>query len=196
MSISPPRSAAPGRAGADARRSHDAPVSADSGTGRRGGRAAGEVDVEVGGVPHVRGAHPGSARRADGAQLGDLRLAVMMIDGLELKGRTMIVALKITTEGVRIPLGLWEGSTENETVATELLSDLVERGLDLEQGMLFVIDGSKAFRKAPRSVFGRRRCSAVSGTMPTSRLCRLGCGGPAEWGAGFDVGIIRALRGT
>ena len=54
-------------------------------------------------------------------QLGDLRLAVMMLDGLELKGRMMIVALGITREGVKIPLGLWEGSTENATVATALL---------------------------------------------------------------------------
>jgi putative transposase len=77
-------------------------------------------------------------------QLGDLRLAVMMIDGIELKGRMMIVALGITTEGVKIPLGLWDGSSENATVATALLSDLVERGLDPEQGLLFVIDGSKA----------------------------------------------------
>jgi transposase-like protein len=85
----------------------------------------------------------------------------MMLDGLELKGRMMIVALGITTEGVKIALGLWEGSTENATVATALLSDLVERGLDPEQGMLFVIDGSKALRKAVRSVFGEvpvQRC--------------------------------------
>ena len=54
-------------------------------------------------------------------QLGDLRLAVMMLDGIELKGRMMIVALGITTEGVKVPLGLWEGSTENATVATALL---------------------------------------------------------------------------
>jgi len=87
-------------------------------------------------------------------QLGDLRLAVMMLDGLELKARMMIVALGITTEGVKVPLGLWEGSTENATVATALLSNLVERGLDPEQGMLFVLDGSKALRKAVRSVFG------------------------------------------
>jgi transposase-like protein len=94
-------------------------------------------------------------------QLGDLRLAVMMIDGLELKGRMMIVALGITTQGVKVPLGLWEGSTENATVATALLADLVERGLDPEQGMLFVLDGSKALRKAARSVFGEvpvQRC--------------------------------------
>lgn len=54
------------------------------------------------------------------------------------------VALGVTTDGVKIPLGLWEGSSENATVATALLSDLVERGLDPEQGMLFVIAGAKA----------------------------------------------------
>jgi putative transposase len=81
-------------------------------------------------------------------------LAVLMLDGIELKGRTNIVALGITTGGVKIPLGLWDGSTENGTVATALLSDLVERGLEPEQGMLFVIDGAKALRKAIRQVFG------------------------------------------
>jgi putative transposase len=94
-------------------------------------------------------------------RLDDVRLAVLMLDGLELQGRTNIVALGITTEGVKIPLGLWEGSTENATVATALLSDLVERGLDPEQGILFVIDGAKALRKAIRSVFGEapvQRC--------------------------------------
>jgi len=94
-------------------------------------------------------------------RLDDVRLAVMMLDGIELKGRTNIVALGITTDGVKIPLGLWEGSTENATVATALLSDLVERGLDPAQGILFVIDGSKALRKAIRQVFGEapvQRC--------------------------------------
>ena len=94
-------------------------------------------------------------------RLDDVRLAVMMIDGLELQGRTNVVALGITTEGVKIPLGLWEGSSENATVATALLSDLVERGLDPEQGILFVIDGAKALRKAIRNVFGEapvQRC--------------------------------------
>ena len=38
-------------------------------------------------------------------RLDDVRLAVMMLDGLELKGRTNIVALGISTEGVKIPLG-------------------------------------------------------------------------------------------
>jgi putative transposase len=94
-------------------------------------------------------------------RLDDVRLAVMMLDGIELKGRTNIVCLGISTEGVKIPLGLWQGSTENATVATALLADLVERGLDPVQGILFVIDGAKALRKAIRAVFGEvpvQRC--------------------------------------
>jgi transposase-like protein len=86
----------------------------------------------------------------------DVRLAVLMLDGIELKGRTNVVALGITTEGVKVPLGLWEGSTENATVATALLADLVDRGLDTTQGVLCVIDGSKALRRAIRDVFGDR----------------------------------------
>jgi hypothetical protein len=87
-------------------------------------------------------------------RLDDVRPAVMMIDGIGLGERTNVVALGITTEGVKIPLGLWEGSTENATVATALLSDLGERGLDPERGILFVIDGAKAVRRAIRTVFG------------------------------------------
>ncbi len=87
-------------------------------------------------------------------RLDDVRLAVLMVDGIELKGRTNVVALGITTEGVKIPLGLWEGSTENAAVATALLSDLVDRGLDTEQGVLCVLDGAKALRKAVRDVLG------------------------------------------
>ncbi len=86
--------------------------------------------------------------------LADLRLAVIMLDGIELHGRTNIVALGITTEGDKLALGLWDGSTENATVAAALLADLVDRGLDVEQGLLFVIDGSKALRKSVRQVFG------------------------------------------
>src|SRR5215216_1775264 len=86
--------------------------------------------------------------------LGDLRLAVLMLDGVELKGRCCVVALGIDTDGTKQPLGLWDGSTENATVATTLLANLVERGLDAEQGVLVVIDGAKALRKAVREVFG------------------------------------------
>ena len=87
-------------------------------------------------------------------RLADVRLAVMMLAGLEIADRTHVVALGITTDGRKIPLGLWEGSTENATLARTLLADLVDRGLDPEQAILFVIDGAKALRRAIRDVFG------------------------------------------
>src|SRR5438876_1487058 len=85
-------------------------------------------------------------------RLDDVRLAALMLDGIELKGRCCVVALGIATDGVKIPLGLWGGSTA--TVAKELLSNLVTRGLDLHQGVLCVIDGAKALRKAIDEVLG------------------------------------------
>lgn len=93
--------------------------------------------------------------------LADIRLAALMIDGIELKGRCAIVALGVDTDGVKHPLGLWDGSSENATVAKELLSNLLARGLDVEQGVLCVIDGSKALRKAIDEVLGHvpvQRC--------------------------------------
>jgi transposase-like protein len=87
-------------------------------------------------------------------RLDDLRLAVLMLDGIELKNHCCVVALGISTDGVKIPLGLWDGSTENATVTKELLSNLVARGLDIGQGVLCVIDGAKALRKAIDEVLG------------------------------------------
>jgi transposase-like protein len=93
--------------------------------------------------------------------LEDVRLAVLMLDGLELKGRCCVVALGVTTDGVKVPLGLWDGSTENKRVCVELLSNLVDRGLDCDQGVLVVLDGGKALRAAVDGVFGHvpvQRC--------------------------------------
>ena len=45
-------------------------------------------------------------------------------------------------------LGVREGASENAEVTSALLEDLVERGLDPGRRRLFVIDGSKALRKA------------------------------------------------
>jgi len=86
--------------------------------------------------------------------LQDMRLAVLMLDGIDLKGRCCVVALGISTDGVKVPLGLWDGSTENKTVTGHLLADLIGRGLDVEQGVLVVLDGSKALRAAVGEAFG------------------------------------------
>lgn len=86
--------------------------------------------------------------------LQDIRLAALMLDGIDLKGRCCVVALGVSTDGVKVPLGLWDGSTENKTITVALLADLVDRGLDVEQGVLVILDGGKALRAAVNDVFG------------------------------------------
>jgi transposase-like protein len=86
--------------------------------------------------------------------LADLDVAVVMIDGLEVAGSCVVVALVITADGTKVPVGLWLGDTENKTVVTALLADLVQRGLSVEGGVLCVIDGAKALAAGIAKVFG------------------------------------------
>lgn len=99
------------------------------------------------------------ARRFD-----ELKLLVIYIDGLIFGDYTMIGAVGVDSEGNKHVLGIREGATENSTVVTELLEDIVARGLDPKRRMLFVIDGSKALRAAINAVFGAQqpvqRCRA------------------------------------
>lgn len=76
------------------------------------------------------------------------------IDGLQLGSYHVICAVGVDVEGRKHVLGLREGATENAVVAKALLEDLVARGLDPKRRRLFVIDGSKALRKAIDEVFG------------------------------------------
>ncbi len=89
-------------------------------------------------------------------RLDDLRLVAMFIDGIEIAKQTVIIAMGITIDGTKVPVGLWAGSTENTVVATALLQNLVERGLHVDDSMLFVIDGGRGLRRALRDVFGDR----------------------------------------
>jgi putative transposase len=88
--------------------------------------------------------------------LSGLETAVLMIDGLNVAGQMITVALIITAEGTKVPVGLVLGDTENTVVVTDLLADLVARGLRYDHGILAVVDGSKALRRAVVKVFGER----------------------------------------
>src|SRR5215204_3164013 len=59
-------------------------------------------------------------------------ITVLMLDGEHLAERCVVVALAITADGTKKPVGLWDGSTENKTVVRSLLADLVGRGLSAE----------------------------------------------------------------
>jgi putative transposase len=78
-----------------------------------------------------------------------------MIDGVGLKDHTCVVALGITTDGVNPARAVGRQHREQDH-HQQLLSNLVHRGLDVEQGVLVVIDGSKALRAAVNDVLGKR----------------------------------------
>jgi transposase-like protein len=123
---------------------------------------------EVGDELETRGASKSNASRAliDATseklaafvtrRLDDVDLVAMFIDGIEIAKHAVLIALGVTLDGTKVPLGIWAGSTENHVVATSLLNNLIERGLRVEESMLFVIDGGKGLRKALRDVFGDR----------------------------------------
>jgi putative transposase len=87
--------------------------------------------------------------------LGDLDLVVVLIDGKVIAQKHVLIAIGVDLAGAKHPLGIREGASENARVVTELLEDLVARGLAPSRPRLFVIDGSKALRAAIQRVFGR-----------------------------------------
>ena len=107
--------------------------------------------------------------------LTSLDMAVLMIDGLNVADQMIVVAMVITADGTKMPVGMMLGDTENTVIVKDLLADLVARGLRSEQGILAVIDGSKALRTAIIKVFGDQaviqRCTLhkrrnVTGYLP------------------------------
>jgi putative transposase len=89
------------------------------------------------------------------ADLSSLDLVALMVDGVHFGEHTCVVALGIGIDGIKHPLSLVEGSTENTTLVTDLIVGLRERGLDVTKPILVVLDGSKALRRAVLDVFDR-----------------------------------------
>jgi len=87
--------------------------------------------------------------------LDEVDVRVIVIDGIAFRDHTILIALGIDSDGHKHVLGLREGTTENSRVAQALLRELLERGLDAARARVFVIDGSKALRRAIHKVFDR-----------------------------------------
>jgi len=85
----------------------------------------------------------------------DRDILIVYIDGIVFSGHHVIVAIGVDGEGYKHVLGLRDGASENATVCTALLEDLVERGVKPDRRRLFVIDGSKALRTAIDAVYGQ-----------------------------------------
>ena len=86
-------------------------------------------------------------------RLDALDLVAVMVDGVHFGEHTCVVALGIDVDGVKHPLAVEEGSTENATLVTDLITGLRDRGLDVTRPILAVLDGAKALSRAVRDVF-------------------------------------------
>jgi putative transposase len=94
-------------------------------------------------------------------RLDDLDLVAFMVDGVHFGESTCVVALGIDIGGIKHPLAVEEGSTENATLVTDLITGLRDRGLDVTRPILAVLDGAKALTRAVKDVFDQpliQRC--------------------------------------
>ena len=96
----------------------------------------------------------GTLRELMARDLSELGIVALMIDGVNFAEHCCVVALGISGDGTKVPLGLVLGDTENKEVVRNLLTDLISRGLNPDSGLLVVIDGAKALDRGVRDVFG------------------------------------------
>ena len=87
-------------------------------------------------------------------RLDKMRLCALLIDATPFAGQQMVAALGISQDGRKTILGIRQVATENATVVGELLGDLMNRGLDLTEPRLYVLDGGKALHAAVKKYAG------------------------------------------
>lgn len=90
-------------------------------------------------------------RRLDG-----LDLLVIYVDGMVFGEHHIITAVGVDAQGRKHVLGIVHGATENAAAVKDLFSGMIARGLKGGRRRLWVIDGSKALRKAIDEIFGDR----------------------------------------
>ena len=130
----------------------------------------------------------------------EVDLLVIYLDGKDFGGHQVISAVGVDNEGRKHVLGISEGATENAVVVKGLLEELVERGVTPGRKRLFVIDGSKALRKAIGEVYGAsnpvQRCQAhkrrnVLGYLPKEMQAQVAAVLRAAWKLDPKEGLAR-----
>ena len=114
-------------------------------------------DEPLGRVAPVRAGDRGGPRRADGPR--PVRARGGGADDRRHRRRRSVLrgALVSPPRGARCRSGCAWATPRTRPSCTDLLADLVARGLSREGGLLVVIDGAKALATAVRKVFGDRR---------------------------------------
>ena len=88
--------------------------------------------------------------------LKDFNAFAIFLDTIHRGGQAFMVALGIDLDGKKMPLGFWEGSSENSEICQQLLHDLHLRGLTLSKRILWVTDGGSGIIKALKERFGKK----------------------------------------
>jgi putative transposase len=119
-------------------------------------------------IPGALGLSPSTVSRrfieASAAKLRELQerdlagedIVALFLDGKTFADAMLVIALGVTLAGEKRVLGFVETGTENEKVLTPFLRSLLERGLDVSQGLLVIIDGGKGLRAAVKGAFPHR----------------------------------------
>ena len=89
-------------------------------------------------------------------------IVAIFIDGKHFAGNEIIMALGINMKGEKIILGFIEAATENHKVCKEFIGNLVNRGLQIDKEILFIIDGAKGLRKGIKEALGESSYTALS----------------------------------
>jgi transposase-like protein len=95
-------------------------------------------------------------RKFQERDLRDTAFVALFLDGKTFAENTMVIALGVQASGEKQFLGFVETTTENASVLTMFLRSLLDRGLDVSEGMLVILDGGKGLRAAVQKAFARR----------------------------------------
>ncbi len=80
----------------------------------------------------------------------------IFLDTIHRGGEAFIVALGLDVKGKKVPLGFWQGATENHEICEELLADMERRGLKISKRIIWVTDGGKGVIKTLKDRFGKK----------------------------------------
>lgn len=116
-------------------------------------------------VPEVFGISPSSlskrfkkntseiVRKLKTRSLSAYDFTCIFIDGKRYAKDGLLVILGVTLDGKKVILDIEHSHSENSAVVEQLFEKLIERGLKFEEGILFIVDGSKGLIRGIQNKF-------------------------------------------
>lgn len=86
----------------------------------------------------------------------DVEFVALFMDGKYLAGQQIVLVMGVTVQGQKMPLGFVQTTSEHHLPCVGLFKQLLRQGLEVRDGLLFILDGAKGFHKAVTEVFGAR----------------------------------------